>query len=81
MLSFFWKNNNTQKKFETMVMQNLRERKVLYVLCENGELNRWRQKCSESLGILGILFICHKITIITKRCQKKKNVGRDGEEA
>ena len=32
------------------------------------------------LGILGILFICHTITIITKRCQKK-NVGRDGEEA
>ena len=31
---------------------------------------------------LGILFICHTITIITKRCQKKKkNVGRDGEEA
>ena len=29
---------------------------------------------------LGILFICHTITIITKRCPKK-NVGRDGEEA
>ena len=25
-------------------------------------------------------FICHAITIITKRCQKK-NVGRNGEEA
>ena len=30
---------------------------------------------------LGILFICHTITIITKRCQKKKKEGRDGEEA
>jgi len=26
------------------------------------------------------LFICHTITIITKKCQKK-NVGRNGEEA
>ena len=30
---------------------------------------------------LGILFIWHSNKIITKRCQKKKNVGRDGEEA
>ena len=30
--------------------------------------------------LLGILFICHTIPIITKRCQKK-NEGRDGEEA
>jgi len=39
--NFSWNNYNTQEKFETMVMQNLRERKVPYGLCENGELNRW----------------------------------------